>query len=110
MKFLTVDKAHKIIELAELVQTSRKSQTPGISRYTLSNYVYNLSSEELAEAIALMLLGRGHSGEQPSDFPDLVKEAQGVQAHYLLEKSPLANYLRNGLLKLEFHLTKDTSN
>jgi hypothetical protein len=42
------------------------------------------------QAIALMLLERGHSGEQPSDFPDLVKEAQGVQAHYLLEKSPLA--------------------
>lgn len=106
MKFLTVDKAHKIIELAELVQTSRKSQTPGISRYTLSNYVYNLSSEELASAIALMLLGRGHSSEKPSDFPDLVREAQGVQAQYLLEKSPLAKYLRNGLSKLNLTIER----
>jgi hypothetical protein len=56
MKFLTVDKVHEIIELAELVQTSRKSYTKGTSRYNLSDCIYNLSPEELAEAIALMLL------------------------------------------------------
>ncbi|MBW4690041.1 MAG: DUF3775 domain-containing protein [Komarekiella atlantica HA4396-MV6] len=122
MDFLTVDQVHKIIELAELTyghedSTSKKiadsrtqakelveflieRQTPGSPVNTLSEYVNQLDSEETAEAIALMLLGRGDSGEQLSDFPELVKEAQELQAYYLLEKSLLAKYLRNGLQKL----------
>ncbi|MBD2468736.1 DUF3775 domain-containing protein [Nostoc sp. FACHB-145] len=124
MKFLTVEKVYEIIELAEtlslhnarlsssniLHQISsgsermlefynecKNSESP---RYKLYDYVNQLSSEELAEAIALMLLGRGHSGEQPSDFPDLVREAEGVVPAYLASKAPLAEYLRQGLEKL----------
>ncbi|BAB77131.1 all7373 (plasmid) [Nostoc sp. PCC 7120 = FACHB-418] len=125
MNYLTVEKVHKIIELAtvrrlhqqskltseddlkdsktlsqELVELLHERQTPGTPISMLSDYIYKLSDIELSEAIALMLLGRGHSDEQPSDFPDLVNEAQGVPAHYLIEKAPLAKYLRSGLEKL----------
>ncbi|WP_228059163.1 DUF3775 domain-containing protein [Nostoc sp. LEGE 06077] len=125
MNYLTVEKVHKIIELAaarrlhqqskstsesdlkdsrtlskELVEFLHERQTPGTPIYLLSDYIYNLSELELAEAIALMLLGRGHSDEKPSDFPDLVNEAKGVKAHYLIEKAPLSKYLRSGLEKL----------
>lgn len=84
----------------ELVELLHERQTPGTPISMLSDYIYKLSDIELSEAIALMLLGRGHSDEQPSDFPDLVNEAQGVPAHYLIEKAPLAKYLRSGLEKL----------
>jgi hypothetical protein len=125
MNYLTVEKVYKIIDLAtvrrlhqqskftskhdlkdsktlskELVELLHERQTPGTPIYRLSDYVHKLSEIELAEAIALMLLGRGHSDEQPSDFLDLVNEAQGVPAHYLIEKAPLAKYLRSGLEKL----------
>lgn len=69
----------------------------------MSEYINNLSSEETAEAIALMVLGCGDSGRQPSDFLELVKEAQGVERHYLVEKSLLAKYLRSGLEKLNLN-------
>ncbi|BAY41287.1 hypothetical protein NIES2111_56830 (plasmid) [Nostoc sp. NIES-2111] len=125
MNYLTIEKVHKIIDLAtvrrlhqqskftsehdlkdsktlskELVELLHERQTPGTPIYMLSDYVHKLSEIELAEAIALMLLGRGHSDEQPSDFPDLFNEAQGVPAHYLIEKAPLAKYLCSGLEKL----------
>jgi hypothetical protein len=128
MNFLTIDKVKKIIELAKLVYGSKTSQSISdmkltdsntqakelieflIERQTLntpintlSEYINNLSSEETAEAIALMVLGRGDSGRQPSDFLELVKEAQGVKRHYLVEKSLLAQYLRSGLEKLNLN-------
>ncbi|QFS50614.1 hypothetical protein GXM_08108 [Nostoc sphaeroides CCNUC1] len=128
MNFLTIDKVNKIIELANLVYSSKtpqsisdmeltdsntqakeliefliERQTLNTPINTLSEYINNLSSEETAEAIALMVLGRGDSGRQPSDFLELVKEAQGVERHYLVEKSLLAKYLRSGLEKLNLH-------
>ncbi|PHM10987.1 hypothetical protein CK516_05280 [Nostoc sp. 'Peltigera malacea cyanobiont' DB3992] len=128
MNFLSIDKVNKIIELAKLVYGSKtpqsisdikltdsNTQTKELIEFlierqtlntpinTLSEYINNLSSEETAEAIALMVLGRGDSGRQPSDFLELVKEAQGVERHYLAEKSLLAKYLRSGLEKLNLH-------
>lgn len=128
INFLTIDKVNKIIELTKLVYGSKTSQSISdikltdsntqakelieflIERQTLntpintlSEYINNLSSEETAEAIALMVLGRGDSGRQPSDFLELVKEAQGVEKHYLIEKSLLAKYLHSGLEKLNLH-------
>lgn len=128
MNFLTIDKVKKIIELAKLVYDSKtpqsifdmkltdsntqakeliefliERQTLNTPINTLSEYINNLSSEETAEAIALMVLGRGDSGRQPSDFLELVKEAQGVERHYLVEKSLLAKYLRSGLEKLNLN-------
>jgi hypothetical protein len=128
MNFLSLDKVNKIIELAKLVYGSKtpqsisdmeltdsntqakeliefliERQTLNTPINTLSEYINNLSSEETAEAIALMILGRGDSGRQASDFLELVKEAQGVERHYLVEKSLLAKYLRSGLEKLNLH-------
>ncbi|MHC5748499.1 MAG: DUF3775 domain-containing protein [Nostoc sp.] len=128
MNFLSIDKVNKIIELAKLVYDSKAPQSISdmkltdsntqakelieflIERQTsntpinrLSEYINNLSSEETAEAIALMVLGRGDSGRQPSDFFELVKEAEGVERHYLVEKSLLAKYLCSGLEKLNLH-------
>lgn len=128
MNFLTIDKVNKIIELAKLVYGSKTSQsisdmkltdsntqakelieflierqTSNTPINTLSEYINNLSSGETAEAIALMVLGRGDSGRQASDFLELVKEAQRVERHYLVEKSLLAKYLRSGLEKLNLH-------
>jgi len=124
MKFLTVEKVHEIIALSEAVslhnarlsssnplhqihsaselkqEFSKECNNSESPRYKLHDYVNKLRSEELAEAIALMLLGRGHSGEKLSDFPDLVKEAEGVVPAYLASKAPLAEYLRQGLEKL----------
>ncbi|WP_225892786.1 DUF3775 domain-containing protein [Nostoc sphaeroides] len=87
----------------ELIEFLIERQTLNTPINTLSEYINNLSSEETAEAIALMVLGRGDSGRQPSDFLELVKEAQGVERHYLVEKSLLAKYLRSGLEKLNLH-------
>ncbi|MBW4457982.1 MAG: DUF3775 domain-containing protein [Nostoc indistinguendum CM1-VF10] len=128
MDFLSIDKVNKIIELAKLVYGAKTSQSVSdmkltdsntqakelieflIERQTLntpintlSKYIKNLSSGETAEAIALMVLGRGDSGRQPSDFLELVKEAQGVEKHYLIEKCLLAKYLHSGLEKLNLH-------
>ncbi|WP_225912281.1 DUF3775 domain-containing protein [Nostoc flagelliforme] len=128
MNFLTIDKVNKIIELAKLVYGSKapqsisdikltdsntqakeliefliERQTLNTPINTLSEYINNLSSEETAEAIALMVLGRRDSERQPSDFLELVKEAQGVERHYLVEKSLLAKYLHSGLEKLNLH-------
>jgi uncharacterized protein with von Willebrand factor type A (vWA) domain len=128
MNFLTIEKVKKIIEVAKLVFDSKtpqsifdmeltdsntqakeliefliERQTLNTPINTLSEYINNLSSEETAEAIALMVLGRGDSGRQASDFLELVKEAQGVERHYLVEKSLLAKYLRSGLEKLNLH-------
>jgi hypothetical protein len=124
MNFLSIDKVKKIIELAKLVYGSKTSQsifdmkltdsntqakelieflierqTLNTPINTLSEYINNLSSEETAEAIALMVLGRGDPERQPSDFLELVKEAQGVEKHYLIEKSLLAKY--PGLARLK---------
>lgn len=128
INFLTIDKVNKIIELAKLVYGSKtpqsifemeltgsntqakeliefliERQTLNTPINTLSEYINNLSLEETAETIALMVLGRRDSGRQPSDFLELVKEAQGVERHYLVEKSLLAKYLRSGLEKLNLH-------
>jgi hypothetical protein len=128
MNFLTIGKVYKIIELAKLVYSAKTTQSVSDMKLTdsntqakelieflierqrlntpintLSEYINNLSSEETAEAIALMVLGRGDSGRQPSDFLELVKEAQGVERHYLVEKSLLAKYLLSGLEKLNFN-------
>ncbi|MCC5655182.1 DUF3775 domain-containing protein [Nostoc sp. XA013] len=128
MNFLTIDKVNKIIEHTKLVYGSKtfqsifdikltdsntqakeliefliERQTLNTPINTLSEYINNLSSEETAEAIALMVLGRGDYGRQPSDFLELVKEAQGVERHYLIEKSLLAQYLRSGLEKLNLN-------
>ncbi|MHC5595454.1 MAG: DUF3775 domain-containing protein [Nostoc sp.] len=128
MNFLSIDKLNKIIELTKLVYGSKTSQSISdikltdantqakelieflIERQTLntpintlSEYINNLSSGETAEAIALMVIGRGDSGRQASDFLELVKEAQGVERHYLVEKSLLAKYLRSGLEKLNLY-------
>lgn len=128
MNSLTIEKVNKIIELAKLVYgattpqsvsnmklTDSNTQAKELIEFlierqtlntpinTLSEYINNLSSEETAEAIALMVLGRGDSGRQASDFIELVKEAQGVERHYLVEKSLLAKYLRSGLEKLNLN-------
>ncbi len=124
MNFLTVEKVHKIIELAELTYGSQnsssipeskldtkifaevfaeylnESQNPDAPIHNLSGYICQLDSEELKEAVALMWLGRGAGDEQPSDFLVLAEEAQAMKPQYLLEKSRLAKYLRNGLQKL----------
>ncbi|HEY9800360.1 MAG TPA: DUF3775 domain-containing protein, partial [Leptolyngbyaceae cyanobacterium] len=84
----------------QMLEFLQECQNPESPRYKLHDYINKLSNEELAEAVALMLLGRGHSDEQVSDFPDLVREAEGVVANYLATKSPLAQYLRQGLKKL----------
>ena len=128
MNFLTIDKVNKIIELAKLVYGAKtpqpvtyieltdsntqakeliefliERQTSNTPINRLSEYINNLSSGETAEAIAMMVLGRGDSGRQPSDFFELVKEAEGVERHYLVEKSLLAKYLCSGLEKLNLN-------
>ncbi|MFA0719474.1 DUF3775 domain-containing protein [Vibrio splendidus] len=71
----------------------------------LHDKVSSLSSNELAELRALMILGRAAGGETVSDWDGLVSEAEAVAAvssnvelvHYVASKYPLPQYLRTGL-------------
>ena len=71
----------------------------------LLNYIESLGLEKQHELCALMWLGRGAGGEQASDWDGLVAEAKTQDTEhlgsYLVEKSPLAEYLRDGANKLE---------
>jgi hypothetical protein len=70
----------------------------------LEETVAALTKEEVAELAAIMWLGRGAGGESVADFNDLVADALGQYndsfADYISSKTPLANYLKNGLTKL----------
>ncbi|MGP9497053.1 DUF3775 domain-containing protein [Pseudoalteromonas sp. AOP7-A1-14] len=70
----------------------------------LEETIAALSKEELAELAAIMWLGRGAGGETAADFDGLVNDALGQYkdsfADYISSKTPLADYLKNGLIKL----------
>lgn len=136
MSLFSTEKIAKIIEIAESIYSSRGSGridppetetfidklsnyledfniTGRCSVNLLHKYIDELSKEEKAEVIALMWLGRGLSGEQPEDFPNLVKQIvelipQNYATSYIIEKPLLAKYLQNGLQKLNI-LTSTSS-
>jgi hypothetical protein len=71
------------------------------ARQKFYEIVKSLSREERNELLALMWFGRG----DPGDFEDLVKHASediatSGDAPYMFSKSPVADYLKNGLKKL----------
>jgi hypothetical protein len=118
MKNLSVEKIHKIIELAKLAYPPKLQSEIGngveslkqeiddfrlnknTPRTTLYKYIDKLSDEEKRDLTALMWLGRGHSGEKLKDFSILVEKAEGIKSEYIFSKAPLAQYLEDGLKKL----------
>ncbi|MEH1863811.1 MAG: DUF3775 domain-containing protein [Nostoc sp.] len=127
MILLSINKIYKVIEIAELVYTSRKHGMTKNSEsfiYKMSNYLedFNItgrcsvkilhkyidefSEEEKVELIALIWLGRGISNGQLEDFPNLVKQLvelipKNYRSIYIIEKPLLAKNLRDGLQKLD---------
>ncbi|MEH2433912.1 MAG: DUF3775 domain-containing protein [Nostoc sp.] len=127
MSLLSINKIYKIIEMAELIYGKRGSERTNkpetfidklsyyledfniTGRYSVSvlqEYIDELSEEEKAEVIALMWLGRIPSGQVPEDFTNLIKQVvelipRNYATSYIIEKSLLAKYLRDGLQKLD---------
>ena len=121
MKAITTDKIMDIIDLANaayqkdgeprVYTTSEvfdEAATISAEKTALYNAIQSLSDEERAELQAVMILGRGASGETAEDFEDLYRDA--LEGHintshavsYIADKSPLADYLLAGLAKLGF--------
>ncbi len=119
MKNLSVEKTHKIIELAKLayprhspgsktvnlVEVLKRELTDVVDDEntafeTLYKYIDELSNEERADLIALMWLGRGAGGEEPKYFSEIVEQAKIHSSEYVASKAPLAQYLEDGLEKL----------
>lgn len=73
-------------------------------RKALYQRVEKLAKDELMELTALMWLGRGDSGERAVDWKELVCEAYAKSDEgdlvYVCSKTPLSEYLRDGLEKL----------
>jgi hypothetical protein len=127
MNRLSLEKIYKIIEIAELIYPAKgygitkQPETfidklsyyledfniPG--RYSvniLHKYIDGFSDQEKAEVITLMWLGRIPSGQEPEDFANMIKEVvelipQNYASTYIIEKSLLAKYLRDGLQKVD---------
>jgi hypothetical protein len=91
------------IPLAEAIDLAIE-EIPGNNE--LYQRVSSLSSEQLAELQALMIIGRGASEETAADWERLYDGALASQnpesVHYITSKSPLAQYLENGLTKLGY--------
>ncbi len=117
---LSVKKVQEIIKLAEplyqesnwlivdededgLTDTLEALSDTEKERKVLYDYIENLPKDERYELIALTWLGRSDADENPSDWESLVSEANGYTAenaaNYLISKSPLAKYLRDGMRK-----------
>lgn len=65
--------------------------------------IASLTNEERYELTALMWLGRGAEGEEVKDWEHLVSNARSMFSdlpEYLSSKGVLAEYLREGLIKL----------
>jgi hypothetical protein len=126
MNYLSINKVHKVIDLAELIYCSKENKRVNISETfvdklsnyledfkmtgrtslnVLRKYIDEFSEEEKAEMIALMWLGRGTSCEQPENFDNLIEQAlklipQNYATIYIIERAFLAKYLRSGLQKI----------
>ncbi|EJE4697089.1 DUF3775 domain-containing protein [Vibrio sp. Vb2960] len=117
MNNLSIETVHEIIEMAQdCYPTTGRPQVvslsdavdaameelPGTSE--LYEKIASLSSEQLAELQALMLIGRGASEESADDWDNLYTEALASQhaesVDYIASKYPLPSYLQNGLAKL----------
>lgn len=81
--------------------------TTSVEETVLDEAISALTKDELSELAAIMWLGRGAAGETAADFNDLVADGLGQYdsyfADYISSKTPLAEYLKNGLSKLGFN-------
>jgi hypothetical protein len=76
---------------------------PKVPERALKRFIDNLGDDDKAMLTALMVLGRNDNAQEPSDFPELVKQFRGDTDDtgiYLTEKAPLAIYLSDGLKSL----------
>lgn len=91
----------RVIPLADIIGLAIK-EVPGENK--LYQKVESLSSEQLAELEALMIIGRGAGEETAADWEHLYDGALASQnpesVYYITSKYPLARYLANGLAKL----------
>ncbi len=73
------------------------------ARSRLKDYLNSLSAQERVELSALMWLGRGDADEQIEDWDSLITLAYetGDDIDYIVDKEPLATYLRQGLAKFK---------
>ena len=117
MDYLDITTVRHIIELAEVCYPmGGEPQSVSLSdaidmafvenpnEQALYQYVDSLSSEQLAELRALMLIGREASGEAPESWGVLYSEAiaseRSSSVGYVVSKYQLAEYLSDGLTRL----------
>jgi len=109
LKELTSDDVIDIAERAEIADTAERNRSDSDDLSFVATPEYRaldqrleaLSRPALNELVALMWIGRGDF--EPSDWEYLVRRAGGDQGDlvgYVVEKSPLAEYLREGLAAL----------
>ncbi len=126
MNFLSINKVHKVIDLAELIYCSKETRRVNISETfvdklsnyledfnitgrtslnVLRKYIDDFSEQEKAEVIAIIWVGRGIPYKQPKDLDNLILQAlnlipQNYATSYIIERASLAKYLRYGLQKI----------
>lgn len=118
MQSITINTVQDIIEKSQLAypkteesEVIRGSEiniddvlTISAEERILEETVAALTKNELAELAAIMRLGSGFNGEVVEDFNDLITSALGEYhegfACYIASKTPLADYLKRGLIKL----------
>ncbi|MDC5721928.1 DUF3775 domain-containing protein [Vibrio europaeus] len=113
MNYLTIETVREVIELARICYpVTERSQVVSLSdaleevpnNTELYQKVSSLTPDELAELQALMLIGRGASGESADDWGGLYAQARASQGSesvdYVASKYQLPEYLHNGLVKL----------
>jgi hypothetical protein len=109
LKELTSDDVMDIAERAEIADAAERNRSdsddfPSVATpeyRALGQRLEALSRPALNELVALMWIGRGDY--EPSDWKYLVRRAGGDQGDlvgYVIEKAPLAEYLREGLAAL----------
>jgi len=73
-------------------------------RWALFGYLTSMNKDELAELMAIMWIGRGDEDGSKESWNYCVQHAHslmdGGEAKYIMEKSPLPEYLKNGLSAL----------
>lgn len=118
MQSITINTVQDIIEKSQLAYPKTEESeviigseiniddvlTISAEERVLEETIAALTKEELAELAAIMWLGRGAGGESAADFNDLVADGLGQYndsfVDYISSKTPLADYLKNGLIKL----------
>lgn len=122
LKNVTIDKISIICNLADEMMRSESQKTTVITipskmadklinqiiygeKNALTATIESLNRAEIAELLALMWIGRGDFGRDPTQFTKIFADAHNrelsLSLTYILEELRLGTYLRKGLQHLK---------